>query len=164
MTPLSMLIAPSPLESSVSAYLIPKSEAIGIWPLAEPFLLKAANRSGELIAEWCDLVVQGRMQLWIGWSGDCEVAVLTELIQRKAGRTCQVVACGGYDMTRWLGLFDEIERWAVSEGCTAMRVLNGRKGIGIELKASYYVQAKRNLEHAAKDKIDAEELSLEFVA
>jgi DNA modification methylase len=44
-------------------------------------------------------------------------------------------------------------------------VINGRKAIGIELKASYYKQARRNLECAAKswkDSNDAEELPFDL--
>lgn len=42
-------------------------------------------------------------------------------------------------------------------------VVNGRKGVGAELKASYYKQAVRNLEHAAKewrDTVATEELPM----
>jgi DNA modification methylase len=37
-------------------------------------------------------------------------------------------------------------------------IVNGRKAIGIELKASYFKQAKRNLEHAAKNwRVDSDQ-------
>jgi len=39
-------------------------------------------------------------------------------------------------------------------------VLNGRKGVGVELKASYYRQAVRNLSSIARDQ-KTQELSFE---
>ena len=102
---------------------------MSVLPLVERFLASAAERSGERFEEWTALLSDNRMQLWIGWNGEvCEAVVLTELIQRKAGKFCQIVACGGLDMGRWLGLLDEIEQWAKREGCVSMRVLSGRKG------------------------------------
>jgi DNA modification methylase len=41
-------------------------------------------------------------------------------------------------------------------------VINGRKGIGIELKPSYYRQAVKNLESAASNSDKAEQLELQF--
>ena len=125
-----MQIAHSPLASLVSAYLIPTEHVGNIWPLVEKYLSAAAERSGEDISQWRNLLDDGRMQLWIGLHGDldCDAAVLTEIIERKPGRTCQIVACGGNRIDRWFHLLDEIENWAESEGCVTMRVQNGRRG------------------------------------
>jgi hypothetical protein len=97
--------------------------------LVHPLLARAAERSGEWFDKWCDLLATGRMQLWVGWNGsECEAAVLTEIVTRAKGKTCQIVACGGHAMPHWLGLLDEIEQWAKQEGCASMRVVAGRKG------------------------------------
>ena len=36
-------------------------------------------------------------------------------------------------------------------------VINGRKGVGVELKTSYYSQAKLNMEHATKEWRDSQD-------
>lgn len=121
--------AHSPTASSVEAYLVPPSHTLGVWPLVKPFLARAAERGGEHVEGWLRRLADERMQLWIVWNGeDCVAAVLTELAPRRNGLTCQIVACGGDDMKQWLGLLDEVERWAKTEGCVAMRVPQARKG------------------------------------
>ena len=43
-------------------------------------------------------------------------------------------------------------------------VVNGRRGVGIELKPSYYRQALINLERAERMEDDSEQVALEFEA
>lgn len=123
------MTAPSPSASSVSAYIVPQDRALDIWPAVERFIVAAADRSDERADLWRDRLGRGDMQLWVGWNGaDYEAAVLTQLVPRKTGTACQIVACGGHDRGRWFWLLGEIERWAVAEGCSEIRVVNGRKG------------------------------------
>jgi hypothetical protein len=39
-------------------------------------------------------------------------------------------------------------------------IINGRKGVGVELKPSYYRQAVKNVQHALEHKDDTDEASL----
>lgn len=92
-------------------------------------MTRAADRGGEFIDGWIELLANGKAQLWIAWNGeDCEAAAITQLIERKSGRACHMIACGGRDMRNWLGVLDEIEAWAKSQGCNAMRIPQARKG------------------------------------
>ena len=100
-----------------------------MWPLAAAFLTRAAIRGGEFIDGWIDLLANQKAQLWIAWNGeDCEAAAITQLVERKNGRACQMIACGGRDMRNWLGVLDEIEAWAKTQGCRQFRIPQARKG------------------------------------
>jgi hypothetical protein len=100
-----------------------------IWPLARELIRSAIRR--------CDLssyqpvedsVLQGRALLWVAVMDDeIQAAAVTELHVTEWRKVCEIVACGGKQMRRWLFLIYDIEDFARAEGCSAVRII-GRGG------------------------------------
>jgi hypothetical protein len=101
-----------------------------VWPRVAG-LIEAAMRRGDLssFAAVAAAVSAGRAQLWVASEhpDGIAAAAVTELHQPRRRKYCVIVACGGYDMARWLHLLAPIEDFARAEGCDAMRIM-GRKG------------------------------------
>ena len=107
--------------------LIPEEDVDELWIVAENFIsagLEGSELSEDEAKEQC---LDGRAQLWIAWSDHCEAVAMTHLIPTPSGLVCVLAACGGENRTRWLGLLEQIEQWARTEDCKAMRIF-GRKG------------------------------------
>ena len=126
-----------------SLQLIP-TEHIGLcWRLGEEFIAKGCtgDDTTESLREAC---MNGEAQLWFAWSDHLEAALVTTVMDTPKGRVCLFLSFGGKDMSRWLGLLDEIETWAKKQGATITRTF-GRKGWGRVLKdyrPRYYVYEK----------------------
>jgi hypothetical protein len=100
-----------------------------IWP-SVCGLIRAAMRRGGLgsYAPVEESVLAGRALLWLVIDATAiEAAIVSELHQTEWRKVCVVVAGGGKDMRRWIGLIGKIEEFARAEGCSAMRIV-GRKG------------------------------------
>ena len=72
-------------------------------------------------------VLSGEAMLWVNG----RAAVVTQIAIVESGKVCTIVACGGKLPT--LDGLQEIERYAATEGCRAMRVM-GRRGWARKLK------------------------------
>ena len=104
-----------------------------VWPLAEPLLRRAIERTG--LSAFCDIereILCGNALLWLAVVGDgSNIAVLaaasTRLQRTDVGKVCVITVCGGNDMPRWLGLVAQIEEFARNESCDFVRIY-GRKG------------------------------------
>jgi len=86
-------------------------------------------RSGEMfMADLLRHLTSRRMLLWLAWDGQSIVGTcVTELSETINGRVCVIVAVGGKDRSRWLHFTRQLEDFARTEGCRAMR-LYGRRG------------------------------------
>lgn len=116
------------MPQSVDAYAVPRGRLNEIWPAVEPLLRPAMERSGEMpISDLLAALYQGRFVLWLAWGAGLEAAAVTEIADTINGRVCCIVACGGRDRDRWIGLRARLEHYARSEGCRQMRIY-GRKG------------------------------------
>lgn len=108
--------------ASSSARLIPvPAPRVGlVWPYLVGFvddavMATASVQSVERIREKIDA---RDMQLWaIRVDGKTAGAVVTEIYDTAAGKTCGVPYLGGVGMNDWLHLLDQIEAWAKANGC-----------------------------------------------
>ncbi len=100
-----------------------------VWPHVERFIKPAMVRTGEMfVSDIVRALAARRFLLWLAWDGkELCGAVVTELAETINGRVCVIVAMGGKDRKRWLHLLEQLEEYALLEGCRAMR-LYGRKG------------------------------------
>ena len=110
-------------------FLIQAKAVPQFWGMARDYIVKAIEHTAceyteEMLLDAC---FTGNSQLWLVWSEErgCECAVITCVLPHCA--TCIIQACGGRKRQHWLGLLDEIERWAKAQGCQRMRLF-GRKG------------------------------------
>ncbi len=77
-----------------------------------------------------DAVLSGHALLWVAWDGESpniEAAAVTRIEETEWRRVCTIVACGGYQMERWVHLLDTIDDYAREQKCSAMRIY-GRGG------------------------------------
>ncbi|MGJ5074574.1 hypothetical protein [Bradyrhizobium oligotrophicum] len=116
---------------SVSADLVcvPPQRAREVWPHVAARLRAAYLRTD--LGHTADLerdVLEGDGLLWLATSGDgIDAAAVTLLVHTDRHLVCQITACGGANMDRWLDLLPAIEAWARAEGAAKVRIY-GRKG------------------------------------
>jgi hypothetical protein len=119
---------------------VPPDKVALAWPSVRSPIFAAMKR-GDLssFGPVEDSVLRGDALLWLaivrddgseranGQGGCVQAAAVTELHQTEWRKVCVVVACGGSNMGRWIGLIEKIEAYARAEGCEATRII-GRKG------------------------------------
>jgi hypothetical protein len=116
-----------PIERLPELVQIPAEAVAQVWPLGARHIeagLRGAEWFPSAIRDECET---GDSQLWFAWAGAVEAAAVTKIIETPTGMVCVVASLGGERMHRWLGLLDQLEAWAKSEGCSRMRFF-GRKG------------------------------------
>ena len=107
---------------------MPRARLAEVWSAVEPLLAPALMRGGEMTMQTlAEALRDGRLVLWLAWSGRLEAAAVTEIADTIAGRVCCIVACGGRDRANWLALRADLETYARRAGCARMRIY-GRKG------------------------------------
>lgn len=112
-----------------------------MWPLVAEMLRAAYLRTdlGHTVDLEAD-VMSGRGVLWIAASnGAVEAAAVAKLERTDQNLICNVTACGGRAMSRWLHFLAAIEKWAKAEGAAKVRIF-GRKGWTVMLE-DYAVSA-----------------------
>lgn len=106
---------------------IPSRDATTVWPLAEPILRRATERTcGRFTAaDALERIARADMQLWLGGNPVSSVAV-TEVLQYPRLSECRIVFAAGE-----LGLLKAgmpmLEMWAQAQGCRIFSI-EGRKG------------------------------------
>jgi len=93
-------------------------------------LIRAAMVRGRIstFEQVAEAVLAAEALAWIVWDGTAiKAAVVTSLGTVNGDRICTIVACGGRDRHEWLGLLGELEVYARTEGCKAIRIF-GRRG------------------------------------
>ena len=100
-----------------------------MWPHVMAMIGAASDRTG--ISDFRTLahkVSDGDALLWIATDGEQILGVIaTQLKIVNRDKICEILACGGAEMSRWIGFLPRIEEFAKAEGCSAVRFL-GRKG------------------------------------
>lgn len=111
---------PSIASSSARLVPVPASHLDRVWPYLVGFIDDAARavatvQSVERIRE---KIAAREMQLWAIRVADRTAgAVVTEIYDTAAGKTCGVPYLGGTGMDDWMHLLSVIEAWAKANGC-----------------------------------------------
>ncbi len=108
---------------------VPPENARQLWPKVAG-LIKVAMRRGDLSSfrGVQDSVLEGNGLLWLAFDEKAiHAAAVTELHETEWRKSCVIVACAGHDMTQWVHMIEEIEKFAKAEGCSAVRIF-GREG------------------------------------
>lgn len=108
---------------------MPPDKVSLIWPRVDGLIFTAMKKGGiGSFAAVQRVVLEGKAQLWLAISGqEIEAAAVTELMQTEWRLSCNVLACAGREMERWVGLLDKIEDFARVEGCSVVHI-TGRHG------------------------------------
>ncbi len=99
-----------------------------VWPHVKPFIDSALKYGDVTMQEIEGELSSGASLLWIVWDGTKPLAgVVTKLKPGRNGSACHIKACGGKQMSDWIGLVSLIEEYAFAEGCARV-VAEGRIG------------------------------------
>lgn len=118
----------SSLSASVETICVDPARVGEVWPHARKFIAAAVERCGD----WTENDIRSELEernclLWIRTDGEALFgAGVTQLIEARHGKTCNIVAYGG-PCDDWPAAFAPIEKYARDEGCAAIRV-QGREG------------------------------------
>jgi hypothetical protein len=115
---------------------IPPEHIAKVWPKVKPLIRSAMERAdfGSFSPVERD-VLESRALLWVAYDGkDIAAACVTQIEETERRKVCTLVACGGSQFRRWVGLLGEIEEYARAEGCSASRII-GRDGWAAVLPA-----------------------------
>ena len=121
---------------------MPQDYIDGIWPQAEPHLLRSYRRSDQNIpVNLRDDLRNGMRQLWLLTQGDVTIvaAGVTCIVALRSGLALKIEHFGGSSLGQWLHLLEELEDYARHQGCKKV-MWEGRKG-WIRLLADYEVTA-----------------------
>jgi hypothetical protein len=116
----------------VAAYQIPRDQVLDYWDRVKHWLDIAYGKNDIPLPETTLTdMLNGHKQLWVPYAHEPENrvlgAVLTRLARMRSGLYCEIVAAGGHEVERWVGLISQIEDWARLEGCTKVTI-TGRPG------------------------------------
>lgn len=120
--------------------IVAQSNIDFIWSSVEKFIQSAfiKQRSDDTIDTVKALLQSGGGQLWIAHDGrGIRAALVTRLAKMESGRKiCFCMACGGIDFDDWEHCLSEVEKFAKSNKCDAVRI-TGRRGWRLYKKRGY---------------------------
>lgn len=115
------------MRSSVSSFCVDPKQAHEVWPKVAHLILPAMEFAEEYRQVEAH-VLAGRSLLWIVAAERTFIAaVVTDLTQIDGEKYCEIVACGGTGLERWLPFIGRLEQYARDENCKAVRII-GRPG------------------------------------
>ena len=98
---------------------------------------KAIKKVGLTEFSWVENeVLNGRALLWLAYE---DPTVYAAAVTALVNGVCEIVACGGEDLEKFLPLLKDLEEFARAEKCRAMRIY-GRKG-WIRVLKNYQLKA-----------------------
>jgi len=117
---------------------IPLSDLDNVWNLVKKDIAQALSYSGNYTDS--DFVLeqlkQKKFQLWVLWDKTKQTTtdkyygvVVTEIIQRKLKRSCNIFIVTGRHRQKWQHLVKELENFAIKNKCDCMEFLLDQVGI-----------------------------------
>ena len=110
---------------------IPSSNLDDVWSLVKKDISQALSYSGNHTdAQFVyDCVKEKKMQLWVVWDKDKPTTlekyygvVVTEVVQRKLKRSCQIFIMTGKHRQKWQHLISVLEDFAEEQECQQMEL------------------------------------------
>ena len=111
---------------------IPSSNLDDVWSLVKKDISEALSYSGDHTdAQFVyDCVKENKMQLWVVWDKDKPTTlekyygvVVTEIIERKLVKTCNIFIVTGRQRQQWQHLINILEDFALENNCTNMELI-----------------------------------------
>ena len=110
-----------------------------VWPQILPLIRTVTDRSGDDPQEILHALTGQKAQLVLGSSTDgIEAICVTELVTVHNRYVCNCWIIAGRKRENWLHYLNELESWAKSKGCVAMRHAQARTGWKRILKPQGY--------------------------
>jgi len=110
---------------------IPSSNLDDVWSLVKKDISEALSYSGnQTDAQFVyESIKENKMQLWVVWDKDKPTTlekyygvVVTEIIQRKLKRSCQIFIMTGKHRQKWQHLISVLEDFAEEQECQQMEL------------------------------------------
>ena len=110
---------------------IPSSNLDDVWSLVKKDISEALSYSGDHTdAQFVyDCVKEKKMQLWVVWDKDKPTTLekyygvaVTEIVQRKLKRSCQIFIITGKHRQKWQHLISDLEDFAEEQECQQMEL------------------------------------------
>jgi len=110
---------------------IPSSNLDDVWSLVKKDISEALSYSGNHTdAQFVyDCIKEKKMQLWVVWNKDKPTTlekyygvVVTEVVQRKLKRSCQIFIMTGKHRQKWQHLISVLEDFAEEQECQQMEL------------------------------------------
>jgi len=139
---------------------IPASNLKDVWNLVKKDIDQALSYSGnytdsEFVLEQ---LKQNKFQLWVLWDKSKQATidkyygvVVTEIIQRKLRRSCNIFIVTGRHRQKWQHLISELENFAIKNQCNCMELF-ARPGWEKIMKNKNYKRTHVVLEKQLKKK------------
>ena len=124
------LTEPSSTPSQVKLMTVFGHDIGPVWDDISGFIVSALKYSdGKYTAQDVkERIEGGEMQLFLAVENGIPIAsAVTEMKDFPQKRVLTIFLTGGTEMEKWLHLLNQLEKWAISEGCDQMEVL-GRPG------------------------------------
>ena len=111
---------------------IPSSNLDDVWNLVKKDISEALSYSGNHTDSdfVYDCVKENKMQLWVVWDKDKPTTlekyygvVVTEIIERKLVKTCNIFIVTGRQRQQWQHLINILEDFALENNCTNMELI-----------------------------------------
>jgi type II secretory pathway component PulJ len=110
---------------------IPSSNLDDVWSLVKKDISEALSYSGnQTDAQFVyESIKENKMQLWVVWDKDKPTTlekyygvVVTEVVQRKLKRSCQIFIMTGKHRQKWQHLISVLEDFAEEQECQQMEL------------------------------------------
>ena len=110
---------------------IPSSNLDDVWSLVKKDISEALSYSGNHTdAQFVyESIKENKMQLWVVWDKDKPTTlekyygvVVTEVVQRKLKRSCQIFIMTGKHRQKWQHLISVLEDFAEEQECQQMEL------------------------------------------
>ena len=110
---------------------LPSSNLDDVWSLVKKDISEALSYSGnQTDAQFVfESIKENKMQLWVVWDKDKPTTidkyygvVVTEIIQRKLKRSCQIFIMTGKHRQKWQHLISVLEDFAEEQECQEMEL------------------------------------------
>ena len=110
---------------------IPSSNLDDVWSLVKKDISEALSYSGnQTDAQFVyESIKENKMQLWVVWDKDKPTTlekyygvVVTEVVQRKLKRSCQIFIMTGKHRQKWQHLISVLEDFAEEQDCHQMEL------------------------------------------
>jgi len=110
---------------------IPTSNINDVWNLVKKNIEEALSFSGSYTDSdfILECVKSEKMQLWILWDKEQTTSiekyygvVVTEIIQRKLKRSCNIFIVTGRHRQKWQHLVESLEDFAIEQNCDCMEL------------------------------------------
>ena len=116
------------MQSSAELVCVDPARVQEVWPRARLLIKAAVDHTGLADFDYIERdVLAGSQLLWLAIGDEIEAAATTRLAKANGQLACELTACSGSQMERWLPRFERIEQFARDEGCKCVRII-GRGG------------------------------------